>query len=88
MVSSIATLYKKLRLETHENLGWGKIHLPEIELHTTAYWAALEGNDGASRPWAVRHESRDSLMFFVPLTHSFGRHTLVEFRVWIDEIPG
>ena len=41
MVSSIATLYKKLRLETHENIGWGKIHLPEIELHTTAYWVAL-----------------------------------------------
>jgi DEAD/DEAH box helicase domain-containing protein len=41
MVSSIATLYKKLRLETHENLGWGKIHLPEMELHTTAYWVAL-----------------------------------------------
>ena len=43
MVSSIATLYKKLRLETHENLGWGKIHLPEIELHTTSYWVALGG---------------------------------------------
>ena len=43
MVSSIATLYKKLRLETHENLGWGKIHLPEMEMHTTAYWAALDG---------------------------------------------
>jgi DEAD/DEAH box helicase domain-containing protein len=41
MVSSIATLYKKLRLETHENLGWGKIHLPEIELHTTSYWVSL-----------------------------------------------
>jgi DEAD/DEAH box helicase domain-containing protein len=41
MVSSIATLYKKLRLETHENIGWGKIHLPEIELHTTSYWVAL-----------------------------------------------
>jgi DEAD/DEAH box helicase domain-containing protein len=41
MVSSIATLYKKLRLETHENLGWGKIYLPEIELHTTSYWVAL-----------------------------------------------
>jgi len=41
MVSSIATIYKKLRLETHENLGWGKIHLPELELHTTAYWVAL-----------------------------------------------
>ncbi|MEX2546274.1 MAG: DEAD/DEAH box helicase [Chloroflexota bacterium] len=41
MVSSIATIYKKLRLETHENLGWGKIHLPELELHTTAYWVGL-----------------------------------------------
>jgi DEAD/DEAH box helicase domain-containing protein len=41
MVSSIATLYKKLRLETHENIGWGKIHLPEIELHTSSYWVAL-----------------------------------------------
>ncbi len=41
MVSSIATLFKKLRLETHENLGWGKIHLPEIELHTTSYWVSL-----------------------------------------------
>ncbi len=41
MVSSIATMFKKLRLETHENLGWGKIHLPEIELHTTSYWVAL-----------------------------------------------
>ncbi len=42
MVSSLATIYKKLRLETHENLGWGRIHLPEIELHTTAYWLALD----------------------------------------------
>ena len=42
MVSSIATIYKKLRLETLENLGWGRIHLPEIELHTTAYWMALD----------------------------------------------
>ncbi len=49
MVSSIATLYKKLRLETHENIGWGKIHLPEIELHTTSYWVAL-GPDFDSWP--------------------------------------
>jgi DEAD/DEAH box helicase domain-containing protein len=41
MVSTIATLYKKLRLETNENIGWGKIHLPEIEMHTTAYWVSL-----------------------------------------------
>ena len=42
MVSTLATIYKKLRLETHENLGWGRIHLPETELHTTAHWLAVD----------------------------------------------
>jgi DEAD/DEAH box helicase domain-containing protein len=42
MVSTLATIYKKLKLETNENLGWGRIHLPELELHTTAYWVALD----------------------------------------------
>lgn len=38
MVASLATIYKKLKFATNENLGWGRIHLPEIELQTTAYW--------------------------------------------------
>ncbi|CAN5598536.1 ATP-dependent helicase MrfA [soil metagenome] len=49
MVSSLATIYKKLKLDTHENLGWGRIHLPESELHTTAYWLAVE--PGATTTW-------------------------------------
>ena len=32
------TKYKKLRFETHENIGFGKVELPEQEMHTTAYW--------------------------------------------------
>jgi DEAD/DEAH box helicase domain-containing protein len=32
------TIFKKLRLETHENVGFGTIHLPETTLHTTAAW--------------------------------------------------
>jgi DEAD/DEAH box helicase domain-containing protein len=42
MVASLATIYKKLKFVTNENLGWGKIHLPEIELQTTAYWLTAE----------------------------------------------
>jgi DEAD/DEAH box helicase domain-containing protein len=41
MVSAQATIYKKIKLGTHENVGWGKIHLPEQEMHTTAYWLAV-----------------------------------------------
>jgi DEAD/DEAH box helicase domain-containing protein len=47
MISSIATIFKKLKLDTHENVGWGHIHLPEMELHTTAWWIALEPSAAA-----------------------------------------
>lgn len=36
-----ATMFKKIKLGTHENLGAGKIHLPEMEHHTTSYWWKL-----------------------------------------------
>jgi DEAD/DEAH box helicase domain-containing protein len=32
------TIFKKIRLRTHENIGSGPIHLPEEELHTSSYW--------------------------------------------------
>ncbi|HYM82666.1 MAG TPA: DEAD/DEAH box helicase [Candidatus Dormibacteraeota bacterium] len=42
MVASLVTLYKKLKFGTDENVGWGPIHLPELELQTTAYWLTAE----------------------------------------------
>ncbi|PRO64433.1 DEAD/DEAH box helicase [Alkalicoccus urumqiensis] len=36
MVSAMATLFKKIKLDTFENVGSGPIHLPEQELHSTA----------------------------------------------------
>lgn len=38
MVASLVSLYKKLKFGTDENVGWGPVDLPEIELQTTAYW--------------------------------------------------
>ncbi|MEK7284587.1 MAG: DEAD/DEAH box helicase [Chloroflexota bacterium] len=49
LLSALATVYKKLTMYTHENVGWGKIHLPEQELQTTSYWLALA--DGATPGW-------------------------------------
>lgn len=40
-VTTLPTMYKKIRFHTHENVGWGRIHLPEMEMHTTAYWWQL-----------------------------------------------
>jgi len=43
-VNARPTIFKKIRLRTHENIGSGPIHLPEEELHTSAYWFALNGD--------------------------------------------
>lgn len=41
MVTSMVTMFKKIKFNTHENLGWGKVHLPEMEMHTTACWFCI-----------------------------------------------
>jgi DEAD/DEAH box helicase domain-containing protein len=30
--------YKKIKFHTHENVGYGEVHLPEMQKHTTAFW--------------------------------------------------
>lgn len=40
-VTYLATIFKKIKLDTHENVGWGKIRLPQEDMHTTAYWLSL-----------------------------------------------
>ena len=43
MVASLVTMFKKLKFVTDENVGWGPVDLPELELQTTAYWLTAEG---------------------------------------------
>lgn len=45
MVNAVPTLFKKIKFDTHENLGWGKIHLPEAELHSVGYWCSWQKSD-------------------------------------------
>jgi DEAD/DEAH box helicase domain-containing protein len=40
-VRDVATIFKKIKLTTGENVGWGKIQIPEENRHTTAYWFSL-----------------------------------------------
>jgi DEAD/DEAH box helicase domain-containing protein len=41
-LTSLATMFKKIRFHTHENVGAGPIRLPEQTLHTTAYWTSVD----------------------------------------------
>ena len=41
MVAWHATLFKKIKFHTHENVGWGPINLPEQQMHTAATWLVV-----------------------------------------------
>jgi DEAD/DEAH box helicase domain-containing protein len=40
-IRALATIFKKIRFHSHENIGSGPISLPEQQLHTTAFWVAV-----------------------------------------------
>jgi DEAD/DEAH box helicase domain-containing protein len=41
-VSTVTTGYKKIKLFSHENVGAGRVHLPELEMATNALWLEFE----------------------------------------------
>jgi len=47
-VTAIVTLFKKIKLNTHENIGAGPVNLPELDMHTTAYWFCLPFSPGVN----------------------------------------
>ncbi|UCE25279.1 MAG: DEAD/DEAH box helicase [Candidatus Zixiibacteriota bacterium] len=43
-VTNVTVLFKKIKFHTHENVGSGLLNLPELEMHTTAFWYAFPGD--------------------------------------------
>ncbi|MEK5381121.1 DEAD/DEAH box helicase [Niallia sp. FSL W8-0635] len=41
-IIAMSTIFKKIKFETHENIGSGPIALPEEELHTNAAWISFQ----------------------------------------------
>lgn len=46
-VVETVTGYKKIKFFTHENAGYGDVHLPDLEMHTTGFWWTLDVLDDA-----------------------------------------
>jgi DEAD/DEAH box helicase domain-containing protein len=61
LVRSQVVGFKKIKFFTHENIGDGKLELPENEMHTTAYWITLERALLESLPFSI--SERQSGMF-------------------------
>lgn len=50
-VTGKATLFKKIKLSTMENIGSGPIHLPEEILHTSAMWFTFKDSFEIEKEW-------------------------------------
>ncbi len=50
-VNTVTTGYKKIKLFTHENVGAGRVYLPEIEMHTTAGWVEFPEGFADQHQW-------------------------------------
>jgi DEAD/DEAH box helicase domain-containing protein len=61
LVRSQVVGFKKIKFFTNENVGAGKLELPENEMHTTSYWITLERPLLESLPFMV--SERQSGMF-------------------------
>jgi DEAD/DEAH box helicase domain-containing protein len=53
LVRSQVVGFKKIKFFTNENVGAGKLELPENEMHTTAFWITLERELLAGLPFAL-----------------------------------
>jgi len=53
LVRSQVVGFKKITFFTNENVGAGKLELPENEMHTTAFWITLERNLLTELPFAI-----------------------------------
>lgn len=39
---AIPTIFKKIKFNTHDNIGSGKIHIPPMEMHTNSTWLSFD----------------------------------------------
>jgi DEAD/DEAH box helicase domain-containing protein len=53
LVRSQVVGFKKIKFFTNENVGAGKLELPENEMHTTAFWITLERRLLEALPFAL-----------------------------------
>ncbi len=70
--------YKKIKFHTHENVGYGDVHLPEMQMHTTGFWLTFPEDLVVAQP-VPRPAVIDALR---GLSHAM--HTVAAVGLMID----
>lgn len=62
LVTLTPTIFKKIKLATHENAGYGDIKLPEEQMHTTACWLMMPQSRQDDAELAIAMEGLEHLL--------------------------
>ncbi len=62
LVTETPTIFKKIKLATHENAGFGQINLPEEQMHTTACWIMMPESRAEDAELKVAMEGLEHLL--------------------------
>ena len=65
-INALVSMFKKIRFNTHENLGSGPVDLPETEMHTTSFWLAFPPDSLGAMPLSAIQAGLISLANLVP----------------------
>jgi DEAD/DEAH box helicase domain-containing protein len=68
LVRSQVVGFKKIKFFTNENIGAGKLELPENEMHTTAFWITLERKLLSELPYALSDRQNGILGLLYAMT--------------------
>lgn len=75
-VTTRAVGFKKIKFHTMENVGYGNINLPDIEMHTSSYWFTLPDGVLESLPHS-RSDLIDGILGLANALHSVCSLTLM-----------
>ncbi|MFO7952208.1 MAG: DEAD/DEAH box helicase [Bacillota bacterium] len=70
-INALVSMFKKIRFNTHENLGAGPVDLPETEMHTTAFWISLTREAYGNMPFSAVQSGLIGLANLLPQVASF-----------------
>ncbi len=65
-INALVSMFKKIRFNTHENLGAGPVDLPETEMHTSAFWLSFPPSSTGAMPLSAVQSGLISLANVLP----------------------
>ncbi len=70
-INALVSMFKKIRFNTHENLGAGPVDLPETEMHTSAFWISFPPTSLGGMPLSAVQSGLISLANLLPQVAAF-----------------